>query len=228
MLLYGGNMAGYKRSVATVQKILDVSLKLFLEKGYEETTILDIVDQLGGMSRGAFYHHFKSKEEVLNAINDRMFLENNPFEKIRNEKNMTCLEKLKHLIKHQFSNQDVKNVNMMSLPLLKNPRILVDCLETNQRVVAPMFQELVEEGIRDGSIHLDPKYTKTASEFMMLFSDLWLAPVIFPSDPQEMKQRLYFSKDLYEKLGLPLFDDEIISYMEHMIDQIGEMNKIAK
>ena len=62
----------------------------------------------------------------------------------------------------------------------------------------------------------------------MLFSDLWLAPVIFPSDPQEMKQRLYFSKELYEKLGLPLFDDEIISYMEHMIDQIGEMNKIAK
>lgn len=228
MFLYGGNMAGYKRSVATVQKILDVSLKLFLEKGYEETTILDIVDQLGGLSRGAFYHHFKSKEEVLNAINDRMFLENNPFEKIRNEKNMTGLEKLKHVIKHQFRNQDVKNVNMMSLPLLKNPRILVDCLETNQRVVAPMFKELIEEGIRDGSIHLDPKYTKTASEFMMLFSDLWLAPVIFPSDPQEMKQRLYFSKELYEKLGLPLFDDEIISYMEHMIDQIGEMNKIAK
>lgn len=228
MLLYGGNMAGYKRSVATVQKILDVSLKLFLEKGYEETTILDIVDQLGGLSRGAFYHHFKSKEEVLNAINDRMFLENNPFEKIRNEKNMTGLEKLKHVIKHQFRNQDVKNVNMMSLPLLKNPRILVDCLETNQRVIAPMFKELIEEGIRDGSIHLDPKYTKTASEFMMLFSDLWLAPVIFPSDPQEMKQRLYFSKELYEKLGLPLFDDEIISYMEHMIDQIGEMNKIAK
>ena len=228
MFLYGGIMAGYKRSEATVQKILDVSLKLFLEKGYEETTILDIVDQLGGLTRGAFYHHFKSKEEVLNAINDRMFLENNPFEKIRNEKNMTGLEKFKHVIKYQFSNQDVKNVNMMSLPLLKNPRILVDCLETNQRVVAPMFQELIEEGIRDGSIHLDPKYTKTASEFMMLFSDLWLAPVIFPSDPQEMKQRLYFSKELYEKLGLPLFDDEIISYMEHMIDQIGEMNKIAK
>ena len=39
---------------------LDVSLKLFLEKGYEETTILDIVDQLGGLTRGAFYHHFKS------------------------------------------------------------------------------------------------------------------------------------------------------------------------
>ena len=44
----------------TVEKILDVSLKLFLEKGYENTTVLDIVDHLGGLTRGAFYHHFKS------------------------------------------------------------------------------------------------------------------------------------------------------------------------
>ena len=29
----------------TVQKILDASLKLFLEKGYEETTVLDIITQ---------------------------------------------------------------------------------------------------------------------------------------------------------------------------------------
>ena len=39
MFLYGGIMAGYKRSEATVQKILDVSLKLFLEKGYEEIVL---------------------------------------------------------------------------------------------------------------------------------------------------------------------------------------------
>ena len=38
----------------TVEKILNVSLKLFLEKGYEETTILDIVNQLGGLTRGRF------------------------------------------------------------------------------------------------------------------------------------------------------------------------------
>ena len=43
----------------TVQKILDASLKLFLEKGYEETTVLDIISEMGGLTRGAFYHHFK-------------------------------------------------------------------------------------------------------------------------------------------------------------------------
>ena len=67
----------------TVQKILEVSLKLFMEKGYENTTVLDIVDNLGGLTRGAFYHHFKSKEEVIDALTDQMFRENNPFEKVR-------------------------------------------------------------------------------------------------------------------------------------------------
>ena len=47
----------------TVEKILDVSLKLFLEKGYENTTVLDIVDHLGGLTRGAFYHHSNRKKK---------------------------------------------------------------------------------------------------------------------------------------------------------------------
>ena len=52
----------------TVQKILDVSLKLFLEKGYEETTVLDIVNNLGGLTRGAFITTSSRKEEVLDAL----------------------------------------------------------------------------------------------------------------------------------------------------------------
>lgn len=61
-------MSGNKYSEETVQKILNASLKLFMEKGYEQTTVLDIVDEMGDLTRGAFYHHFKSKEEVLDAL----------------------------------------------------------------------------------------------------------------------------------------------------------------
>jgi len=57
----------------TIQQILDVSQKLFLEKGYENTTVQDIVDNLGGLSRGAIYHHFKSKDEIIEAITNRFY-----------------------------------------------------------------------------------------------------------------------------------------------------------
>ena len=57
-------MARNKYPELTVEKILEVSQRLFLEKGYEQTTIQDIVDNLGGLTKGAVYHHFKSKRRL--------------------------------------------------------------------------------------------------------------------------------------------------------------------
>ena len=65
-------MARNKHPEETVAKILDVSMRLFTEQGYEHTPIQDIVDALG-MSKGAIYHHFKSKEDILDRINDRYY-----------------------------------------------------------------------------------------------------------------------------------------------------------
>ena len=54
-----------------------------MEKGYDNTTIQDIVDQLGGLTKGAVYHHFKSKEAILSAVSDRLFYQNNPFDVVK-------------------------------------------------------------------------------------------------------------------------------------------------
>jgi AcrR family transcriptional regulator len=79
--MYGGDlhMARNKYPEITVEKILEVSQRLFLTKGYDNTTIQDIVDELGGLTRGAIYHHFKSKEEIMDALTNKMFHEKNPF-----------------------------------------------------------------------------------------------------------------------------------------------------
>ena len=66
-------MARNKYPEVTVEKILEVSQRLFLEKGYDNTTIQDIVNGLGGLTKGAIYHHFKSKEEIMDALSEKMF-----------------------------------------------------------------------------------------------------------------------------------------------------------
>ena len=46
-------MARNKYPEETVQLILDVAFRLFMKKGYEHTSVQDIIDQLGGLSKGA-------------------------------------------------------------------------------------------------------------------------------------------------------------------------------
>ena len=70
-------MARNKHPEETVNLILDVAYRLFMEKGYEHTSIQDIIDHLGGLSKGAIYHHFKSKEEIFYAVTDKMTAESN-------------------------------------------------------------------------------------------------------------------------------------------------------
>ncbi len=56
----------------TVNLILETAMKLFVQKGYEHTSIQDIIDHLGGLSKGAIYHHFKSKEDILDAVTTKL------------------------------------------------------------------------------------------------------------------------------------------------------------
>jgi TetR/AcrR family transcriptional regulator, cholesterol catabolism regulator len=48
-------------------QFIETAMKLFAEKGYYSTSIQDIVDAWG-ISKGAFYHHFSSKEDLMLAV----------------------------------------------------------------------------------------------------------------------------------------------------------------
>jgi len=56
-----------QRSEETHAKILEVSEGLFAQKGYDATGVADIC-QSAGVSKGAFYHHFPSKQAVFMAL----------------------------------------------------------------------------------------------------------------------------------------------------------------
>ncbi len=52
-------------------KLIDAAWELFASSGYDETTIERIIDRVH-VSKGAFYHYFSTKEEVLDAVLDQM------------------------------------------------------------------------------------------------------------------------------------------------------------
>ena len=206
-------MARNKYPEVTVEKILEVSQRLFLEKGYDNTTIQDIVDELGGLTKGAIYHHFKSKEEIMDALSEKMFTSNNPFEEVKKRKDLNALEKMRLAIKLNQADEKQVELTRQAIPLLKNPRILASMLESNRKFLCPYWQELIEEWQKDGSIQT--QNPEELSEFLVLM-DLWMLPSVFPADDEGIHNRHKFIFQLLEKIGLPLYDQEIGDLLESL------------
>jgi AcrR family transcriptional regulator len=62
---------GEEQLKSTHERILDVALDLFLEKGYDKTSLREIAEQLG-FSKAALYYHFASKDDIFLALHDRL------------------------------------------------------------------------------------------------------------------------------------------------------------
>ncbi len=213
-------MARNKYPEVTVERILDVSQRLFLEKGYENTTIQDIVDELGGLTKGAVYHHFKSKEEIMDAVGDRMFFSNNPFEAVRGRTDLNGLQKLQEAVRLNQSDQERVRLTAQSIPIAKSPRLLQEMIVSNRKVLTPYFLELIEEGNRDGSMHTD--YPREIAELLPLLTSLWLLPSVYPASREQMKRKFLFLGEMLEKMGVPLMDDSIRALVDDFFDQIPE------
>jgi AcrR family transcriptional regulator len=208
-------MARNKYPEETLNQILSVSLKLFIEKGYEHTSIQDIIEELGGLTKGAIYHHFKSKEDIMLAVLKQLYKGvEYKLAAVRDDKELNGLEKLRQIIRVSL-NHDPTQLEMMSTApnLLKNPKMLATQLQSVIEDAVPIYiQPIIEQGVLDGSIKTD--YPKELSETVMLLTNLWLSPMIFEASPENMLRRCRFFQELFHGLGLDLFDEQMIERYE--------------
>ena len=133
------------------KEILDAAQQLFISKGYEETSISDIMEMVGG-AKGMFYRCFQSKEEMMYVLGKQMFLENNPFEIVKGRTDLNALQKVKELLFINQSDAKRNQINLQAIPILKDSHILAAAVTANKQVLTPLWFELLEEGKKDGSI----------------------------------------------------------------------------
>ncbi|MCM1468170.1 MAG: TetR/AcrR family transcriptional regulator [Alistipes sp.] len=201
--------------------ILNAAQSLFLLKGYEETSISDIMDMAGG-AKGMFYRFFQTKEDVMHELGNRMFFENNLFDMIKERTDLNGLEKIRSLLVLNQSDEERNHLNMQAVSILKDLHILAAAVEENRRVLTPLWLELLEEGKKDGSIKTE--YTKELSELLPLIN-FWLMPTVFPATGEELHHKYRFVIEVLEHMGLPIFGDEAVSFTEKFIDDISGGNK---
>lgn len=199
------------------KEILEAAQKLFISKGYEETSISDIMEVVGG-AKGMFYRCFQSKEEVMHALGNQMFFSNNPFEKVKKRTDLNGLQKIRELLMFNQSDTERNQINIQAISILKDPHILAAAVEENKRVLTPLWFELLEEGIKDGSIQTD--YAKELSELLPLIN-FWLMPSVYPATAKEVRHKYQFIIKVLSFMGLSLIDDEMSAIAEKFLADIS-------
>lgn len=210
------NMARNKYPEETVNRILDAAGHLFMEKGYEHTSIQDIIDNLGGLSKGAIYHHFKSKEEILDAVTDRIMEESNrKLTGISERKDLNGIEKLRTLFKFSLCRPAQDEMFQVAPSFYNNPRLLASLLYETIELTAPEYiQPIIEEGIADGSIVA--AHPKQLAELISLVANVWINPMIFDSSVEETYHKFLVFDQMLKGMGLDVVDGEMIARMQEL------------
>lgn len=137
-------------------EILDVAEELFLSKGYSKTTVNDIL-KIIGIAKGTFYHYFKSKEEVLDAVIMRIVEQDILIAKeILHEKNISAMDKIIDFLITQSTNQSQqKNQFIEQFQNVENALMKQRALEGSIKYVCPVLAEIIEEGNQSEEFQTD-------------------------------------------------------------------------
>ena len=133
------------------EQILDMSFSLFLEKGYDNTSISDILSKLD-IARGTLYYHFESKEAIMDAIIERTA------KKIVEEAKAIVLQK--NLSVHEkifllFSAASMKRLSGGDLMIdyLNQPQNALFHEKSNRsfiQKITPILGDIIQEGVKEG------------------------------------------------------------------------------
>ena len=196
----------------TIERVINASLKLFKEKGFDKTSMQDIVNA-SNMSKGAIFYHFKSKEEIFEAAMGREFaLAKQRFYTLLNEmKEDTAKEKMKKLIIANFTDEDIHTAIYNTIKAqLSSPHLMIIDMCNNIKEVAPIVSELIKEGIRDGSIVTN--FPDELGEVFILLYSHWNHVIPFRCDLPSLHRRLKFLQYMMAELGCDIISDEVIEY----------------
>ncbi|WP_139416144.1 TetR/AcrR family transcriptional regulator [Agromyces laixinhei] len=154
--------------------ILDILERLIATKGYDQLTIADIMSG-GAISKGAFYHYFRSKSEVLSALLERRV---NAWRDVLIpvvEADRPALPRLReffHVIAEQKTTDNAFLLEVAA-PVFADENVLV--YARTRRAAAelfiPLVQQLLEDARREGSVQMDDAEA-TAEVVISLIQDL--------------------------------------------------------
>ena len=207
-------MARNRNPHETRKKILEVSKDLFLKKGFDNTSIQDIINGLGGLTKGVIYHHFESKQEILQSI----IKENNQEILNYNWRGDTGLEKIQNSLMDAFSDFEQQRLVYSASIKLRSPRLLGEQYLSLFSDFLPEIRERVYEGVKDESIKTE--YPEELADLIVLTLNIWIGFQISVYSVEELKRKMKFIKLSFDGLGVHLISDEMMGVIFQLFDHL--------
>ena len=174
----------------TRELILAVATEQFLKNGYEKTKLSDIINGLDGLTKGAIYHYFDSKEDIFNEVANNIGKQNKSiFDAIKYSNDINGSEKITKLVSLSINNEVMETITSITPKLIHSPKLLTSFLEQMQKVTIPeYFIPIIKEGIEDGSIIADNP--NELAELLAVLLNIWLNPLIFNTSKETLISKI--------------------------------------
>lgn len=197
------------KSQAMREKILNTATQLFIQKGSEKTSMQDIA-QTAGISKGAIYHHFKSKDEIVFAVirSRQELMEEEMKQWLKATENLTGREQLQTILKSNLESQTARATDGIVGEYEQDAGFILTMMRDNLRIGAPLVSDIIKKGMADGS--LQPQYPEEAAEVFLLLVNFWMHGTVFESDPEKLPERFHFLQFMMTSVGLDIFTDELL------------------
>lgn len=158
-----------KEATERRNEILDVAERLFCTQGYDNTSTNDILAEIG-IARGTLYYHFRNKEDILDAMIDRILDEIiRKAENIALNESMPVLERLTKTV--LAANVDTKTGDMI-LEQVHKPQNALMHAKMQEKLLSqliPLFVKIVEDGISQDLMQTD--YPEDTIQMLLLYSN---------------------------------------------------------
>ena len=160
--------------------------QLFAEKGFDNASTNDIINKIG-IARGTLYHHFASKEEILDAMVERMTSRSiSRAAAVIADKSVPLLERLSAAVISLSLNSGAGAEVFEQIHRPQNALLHQKMQERLMSGVVPLIAKLVEEGNADGTF--DSPYPDEAAEMIMTYANIAF-DALADTTPEQMERK---------------------------------------
>lgn len=151
---------------------------------------VNMIAKNAGIGKGSIYYYFESKDEIIDAVIERSYKSAIQEYFALTEKCDTTFEKVQRLFRSIVCKefQDSRKNIIISLHLQDDMLLHCKMMITAIQTVSPILEELLKEGVEEGSVHTESPHE--SSEMIVAMLTFLLNQSFFPSDAQGTYRKL--------------------------------------